>query len=178
MVKKKPVKDIIEPTEESLLAPEASSKVPMRDIEVDEYLLECVTIEPTMLEDEFVRAPAEIAYWNEKLNIAVRAHLLAKLRYDQIRAKIGLEVREEAAANGVKKTVGDIDAMVTLNPQVAGAYLDYVEAESERQALRNRCDAVQAKREMLQSLGAKYRVEMATDPVLRDQLIANQLNNR
>lgn len=149
---------------------------PMRDIQVDEYLLECVTIEPTMLDAEFIRVPVDIAYWNERHSAAIRNYLLAKLEYDKARARVGLEVREEAAASGVKKTVGDLDALVTVHPEVSELYLELVEADAERQAIRNRCEAVQAKREMLQSLGAKMRAEMMSDPVLRDQIIANQLN--
>jgi len=162
---------------ESELAPSPTNPtVTMRDIQIDEYLLECVTIEPTMLNEEFVRIPVDLAYWNERYSEAIHKHLLTKLHYDQARARVGLEVREEVAASGVKKTVGDIEAMVTVHPEVSAAYLDFVEADAERQALRNRCEAVQAKREMLQSLGAKMRAEIMSDPALRDQILASQLN--
>lgn len=162
---------------DSELAPAPTNPtVAMRDIQVDEYLLECVTIEPTMLNEEFVRIPVDLAYWHERYSEAIRAHLLAKLAYDQLRARVGLEVREEVAAAGVKKTVGDIEAMITVHPEVSAAYLDFVEADAERQAIRNRCEAVQAKREMLQSLGAKMRAEIMSDPALRDQILAQQLN--
>jgi len=149
-------------------------KVPLRDIQIDEYLLECVAIEPTMLDDEFVRMPMDMAYWNERYSAAIRDHLMAKLHYDNTRAKVLLETRVHIEQSGLKRTVGDVDAMVTTDPRVVDAYLQYVEAEAQRQAIRNRCEAVQIKREMLQSLGAKYRVEMQTDPVVRDHLLVKQ----
>lgn len=151
-------------------------KVPLRDIEIDEYLLECVVIEPTMLDEEFTRIPVDLAYWNERYSDSIRVHLISKLEYEQVRARIGLEVRSKVAESGVKKTVGDIDAMVSTNPEVSAAYLAYVEADAERQAMRNRVESVNAKREMLQSLGAKMRAEIMSDPGLRDRIIADKLN--
>jgi hypothetical protein len=170
MVKRKKQED------EELTSAPTISTVAMRDIQIDEYLLECVTIEPTMLDDEFVRVPVDLAYWHERYSESIRSYLLAKLEYDQARARVGLELREEVAAMGVKKTVGDIEAMITVHPDVSAAYLALVEADAEKQSLRNRCEAVQAKREMLQSLGAKMRAEMMSDPALRDQIIAQKLN--
>jgi len=147
----------------------------VRDIEIDTYLYECVQIEPEALEEEFIRLPADIAYWNEKYSIALREYLLAKLRADETKALVTMETREFANASGVKMTVGDLEAKVQLDDRVQDANLALVEAEAARQALRNRCDALMAKRDMLQSLGAKLRVEMMSDPVVRDQMIANKL---
>jgi hypothetical protein len=159
--------------------PQANKKVNettiVRDIEVDKYLYECVSIEPEALEEEFIRFPSDLAYWNEKYSNATREYLLAKLRADETKAVVMLETRELATNQGLKMTVGDLEARVTLDDRVQDANLELVEAESKRQALRNRCEALMAKRDMLQSLGAKIRVEMMSDPVVREQMAASKL---
>jgi hypothetical protein len=149
----------------------------LRDIEVDAYLVDCVKLDPIALDEEFIRLPGDLAYWNEKYAQAIRAHLHAKHDADKTRAAVMLEIREEAASTGVKMTVADVDARVTIDERVSEADIALVEAEAAMKHARVRCEAVMAKRDMLQSLGAKIRAEMS-DPVVREQFAGRRLSER
>jgi len=147
----------------------------LRELEVERYLLDCVEIHPEDLDTEFQRLPGDVAYWGERYSNAVEFALRAKLDLDVIKAKLHLEIKEDALASGSKMTVGDLDARVHADPAYVDAAARLVTAEAEKQRMRSRVDAVNAKRDMLQSLGAKIRVQMMADPVVREQVAAGRL---
>jgi len=161
----------------------------LRDIEIDEYLAGCVQIvpEPEALEEEFVRLPADLAYWNEKLAQATRALLMAKLEHDRTAARLRLELRErmiveakteaelEGARTGKKgtakaPTVGDIDAAVECHPDSYKARLTEIEAEAEKVRAYGIVDAIRCKRDMVIQLGVRQRIELESDPVVRERV--------
>lgn len=156
---------------------DATRTAQLRELAVDAYLVECVALDPLALDEEFVRLPADLAYWNERYAGAIRAHLVAKLDAAQVEAAVTLEIREEAAATGAKLTVADVEKRVELDPRVANAHVRLVETDAARQHARLRCESVAAKRDMLQSLGAKVRAEMA-DPMVREQFAGRRLSER
>lgn len=146
----------------------------LHDVEIDKLLLDCVSIDPLALDEEFVRMPADLAYWNEQYAQAIRDHLYAKHEYDKVRAAVMIELREDAAATGAKLTVADLEARVVLDDRVDAAHIAMIESEAHKAHMRCRADAVMAKRDMLQSLGAKVRAEM-NDPIIREQHVGSKL---
>lgn len=132
----------------------------------DAYLRECTEIDPNDLNDEFVKIPGAIAYWNAQLAEATRLHAIAKLDYEREWARLFCTLRD---GKGDKKApaVDAIKAMCDTDDDLYELKLDVIEKDAERMRLRGIVDAVLGKRDMLQSLGAKLREEMRGDPTLR-----------
>jgi hypothetical protein len=143
----------------------------LNDIDVDEYLATTVSIEPLALEEEFIKMPADLAYWNERYAEAVRGFLTAKIGRERIEARLHIEIRETLAAKGDKKgpTIADIEAGVSTHPEMIAARDAEIMAEVEKVRLAGVIDAVRAKRDMLVQLGARARIELENDPVIREQ---------
>jgi len=153
----------------------------LQEIEVDAYLADTVQIEPLALEEEFIRLPADLAYWNERYSQAVRAFLISKIEVERCGARLHLEVRTRlmgvAVPEGAKSkgpTVADIEAAVESEPELQAARMRALDAEVDKVRLQGVLDAVRAKRDMLVQLGARARIEMEADPVIRDRIQARQ----
>jgi hypothetical protein len=146
----------------------------LHDIEVDDYLKECVYIEPLQMEAEFTRLPGDFAYWGERYSRASRAFLLAEREEKTVRAKQWLVLRAKMVGEGQKATEAAVDATVEADPAVQAAYLARLEAEAEKDRLRTVLESIRTKREMLVSLGATIRQEMENDPVIRSRLAARR----
>jgi hypothetical protein len=140
----------------------------LNEIQVEQFLKDSVEIEPTLLQEEYVRVPADIAYWNERYSVALRAHLMAKLTLDRIFAGVQIETRETLLAEGSKVTESTVAAKVELNPKYQQARLAVIDTEVEAARIKGVGYAVSAKREMIVSLGAHLRIELQNDPALRD----------
>lgn len=167
------------------------------DMDVDDYLYSTVNLEPLAIEEEFVRLPADLAYWNMRYAKALEALLRAKRDRDLLERRHYMEGREilmgkareaadtaasEAAdmvEGGKKKasvkvsvkapTVGDIESYATTHPEVLAAREAEIVAEVEKVKLQGIVDAVRAKKDMLIQVGARQRTEMESDPSLREQ---------
>jgi hypothetical protein len=166
----------------------------IHDLEIDDYLKDCTRIEPTALEEEFVRLPSDLAYWNERYSRAFKAFLCAKIDFERAEARAHIECRETLMIEAVGKaaevtvstteepkgkkapvvkvkapTVDDINAATMEHPDLVKAREALLNAEVEKVRLFGVLDAVRAKREMIVSLGAHIRAEMQGDPSLREQ---------
>lgn len=144
----------------------------LHDLDVPQYLIDCVKIDDLLIDEEFMRASADLAYWNECFAVALKRHLRAKVAAERARAMATIAIREANA--GVKMTVADLEARVELDPDVIAATDECVEAEADRSHMRVRAEAVSAKKDMLQSLGAKLREEMR-DPSVREDHVGRKL---
>lgn len=134
----------------------------------EQYLSECVTLDDLALDEEYIRTPADLAYWNARYADALRAYLTAKLAHETNAARLHLRVKADNDLGGGKKaTVADLEAMVVVDPDYQRTAMAMVEADAERQRLRGSVDAIACKKDMLQSLGAKLRAEMGADPMVR-----------
>lgn len=138
------------------------------ELGVDQYLAECVQIEPLAIEEEFVRVPADLAYWNERYTRAVDAFHRAKIRVSKLEALLSIEHREALTANG-KATEKMIEAAVESDQRLLDARDSLVNAEVEKVRLAGYCEAVRTKRDMIISIGAHLRAEMGGDPSIRSQ---------
>lgn len=181
----------------------------LHDIEIDDWLKTCIDIEPLALEEEFVRLPADYAYWNARFSTGLRAFNVAKVALERIDARLHIEMREtlmaqakEAAdtaaeildaaaeaevASGKKAkakpkvsikspTVDDISAAKQSCKEYQDAQDALLDAEVEKARLYGVLKSIEFKRDSLIQLGAKVRVEMQHDPVIRDQARVDALN--
>jgi hypothetical protein len=145
---------------------------PGSEIDVDAFLFDSVNITPEAIDEEFVRLPADLAYWNALYARAHKAHLMAKLDAERIESGLFLETREtllsewRVAKAGRETNVDTIKARMQADPRYYNSKLAELEAEVERTRLRGVVSALEAKKDMVQSYGAKLRSEM-TDPLLR-----------
>jgi hypothetical protein len=142
----------------------------------DEYLRSCVHILPEALEEEFVRLPTDLAYWNGKYAEASREHLVAKMEMDRLRARLLIEHREKLMLTNTKVTESMVESAVEQDETYGAGRLRLIEAEVEKVRLHGALDAIRTKRDMLISLGAHVRAEMAGDPHLREEARGRRLS--
>lgn len=128
-----------------------------------DYLAECISIDLVDLNDEFVRVPADISYWNGQLADATRIAMTAKLDLDRAKAQLFTTIRASKVDNK-QPSIDTVNAQVDADQDIYDLELDYILKEAERLRARGAVDAVSAKRDMIQSLGAKLRAEMRSDP--------------
>lgn len=134
----------------------------------EDYLRECIQVEPEALRQEFIRIPADLAYWGERFAVAVREHLAAEHHRKVTYAKVHLIVKQTAADKGQKISEKDTEAWVEQTPEVMAARAAEIEAEGAMQLARSRRDAIMAKKDMVVSLGAQARAEMGPSHINRD----------
>jgi len=131
-----------------------------------ELLKEALEIDDGQIKAEFIRLPADMAYWNARYADAIRDHLRAKHECEKTEARCYGEHRERLELER-KVTEKKIESAVTQDPSVIAAREAEIEAEAERARLRGVVEAISTKRDMLMSLGAYIREEMR-DPLIRD----------
>lgn len=136
------------------------------------YLRECVELDELQIDAEYRRMSADIAYWTGQYAEAHRSYLRAKFEHDRVSAKLHLEFKAASTLTdkGKGKTVADLEAEVTTHPDFCNSAVALIDAEVERQRLHGIVDAVKAKKDMLQSIGAKLRIEMQGDARLSQDL--------
>jgi len=139
------------------------------------YLEECIAIEPVAIQEEYVRFPADLAYWNGRAADTLLTHLRTKSELERVEAQLNIELRETVAAEGKKVTVDMLEAMVRVHPTYQAAKLTAIEAEVAKARHAGFVDSLHSKREMLISMGAHIRKEMEGDPVLREQIRGTRL---
>ncbi len=135
----------------------------IKGTEFDDYLVSSVAIYPEQIQEEFCRAPADIAYFGEQTANATRAHRLAELARREGEATLQMEHRARLNSLG-KVTEAAVEAAVRTDPRWHDLQVAEIEAEAEMLAARHRYTAVLAKRDMVQSLGALMRSERERVP--------------
>ena len=126
-----------------------------------------VKIEPLAMQEEFIRVPADLAYWNELYAQVLKRYLVGKAQSEHLWARLWLETREKLLTTDGKATEKMIENATMANPEWQKAHLALVEVEAEKSSIRGTVDAIAAKKEMLISLGAHVRAEMDGDPMVR-----------
>jgi hypothetical protein len=139
-------------------------------VTAEAYLKDCVRIEPLALEEEFVRLPADLAYWNDRYSEAYKYHLERKIIREQLGAELSSKIRDGLeVAKKTRVTIAEVDGELLLNPEYQQARAKEVAADAERVRLYGVLDALRSKRDMLISLGAHIRAEMQHDPMIRER---------
>jgi hypothetical protein len=136
------------------------------DHDPDKYLNECVAIDEFALQAEYMRLPADYAYWNARYAEVYRFLLRSKMTRDQLQARLHKEYRArlEAQRSSGRVTIAEVDAEVEADPEYLEAKVTEIEADAECKKLQGVMEALRTKREMLISLGAHIRAEMQRDP--------------
>lgn len=132
----------------------------------DKYARECVKLEPTALEEEFVRYTADFAFWGAKYASAKQEESLAKLSRDTTAADLDVAARE-ALSGDKKPTEALVAAWVAKHPAMQAAEKEVIAATYDADRVRAIWDALRAKRDMLVGLGAQQRAEMQHEPVVK-----------
>ena len=136
----------------------------LHDLEVDDYLFSCVTLDQTVITSEMSRVSADFAYFANKYAKSHREWLRAKILDKRTRAQVYAEKRDLLQRTLGKATVSDIDAAVLLEEEVQKSEAHVIETEYIREDLKGTLQAVRAKRDMLVTLGAHMREEMKGNP--------------
>lgn len=147
----------------------------IQDLEVEQFLRDCVNIEPLALNEEFIRLPADLAYWNERYAQAYKKFLASKLDVDKVRAQRQIHYREALPLEGKKVTESVVEAAVDIDEQVIRAREAHIEAEHEKTRLYGVLDAIRSKRDMIIQIGAQVRTEMQGNPQLRSELRGDRM---
>lgn len=139
-------------------------------IDLDAYLKDSVRIESFAIEEEFIRLPADLAFWNEQYAQAYKAWQEQKLELERLNATLSLAIRDELQAqNKGRVTLAEIEQVLHTIDQYKNTKQREIELEAEKVRLYGVVDAVRSKKEMLISLGAHLRFEMGNDPAIRQQ---------
>lgn len=138
------------------------------DLGVDDYLKQCVSIVPEAIQEEFMRIPAMLAYWNARYAQAIREHLNAKLDEKILRANLLPVIRTELMEAGAKLTESQVEAALDSNESLIEAQRRTIDADAAKAEAYGQLDAIRSKKEMLISLGAQLRAELQGDPLIRE----------
>lgn len=133
----------------------------------EKYAGECVRLEPTALEEEFVRYTPDLAFWGAQLAEAKRDEALLKLARDTTSSDLDGAARD-ALAGDKKPTEAAVSAWVQKHPVMQQAEQALINASYHVDKVRAVYDALRAKRDMLVGLGAQQRAEMQGDPTIRN----------
>ncbi len=144
----------------------------LKDLEVEAYLIESCDIEPTLIQEEYVRVPRDLAYWNQRYVNAFQEYQFQKIATNRTRMMLTIRHREALLQSGVKVTESQVEAKVSTDTEMEDAEVALVYAEVEREKMRGVLDAVRAKKDMLVSIGAHIRAELQGDPSVRNQSAA------
>lgn len=136
------------------------------DEDIDEFLYDCVQVEPMALQEEFVRVSSDLAYWSAKYSLAYKQKLLSEVRRKQITARQYFAIKEQLIKDIGKAIQKDVDHKLELDEEVQKAKAEEIEAEFEKERLKGILNAITSKRDMLISVGAQIRAEMAQDPFI------------
>lgn len=139
------------------------------DIEIDEYLKQCVDLAPEAISEEYARLSADYAYWNEKFARANRAHLEAEWQEEKIEARLYLKHKEPAGEAKKVPTEKAVESAVKMDPLYEEAHLRTIEHQHERDYLRGVLQNLRLKAEMLVSMGATMRQEIQGDLRMRER---------
>lgn len=141
----------------------------IHDMQVDSYLRESVMIDEVVtIDDDMRRISGDLAYWNSKYADVNKELLLLKVEMDRLAGMLYLEHRESLELMKGKVTEGMVKSAVDTDERWHDMRIQVVEAEAEKIRIRGICDAVCTKKDMLQSIGAKLRIEMQGDAIVRE----------
>lgn len=140
----------------------------------DEYLLECININPEDISGEFERIPGQLAYWNARYARALRVHLEAEINVKVTKARVYRDTREAIIAKGGKPTEEYMKSLVESNHDYMEEQYTAAAAEADKNLMYGKLDAIRSKKEMIISLGAHMRAEMGGDPLIREQAAAGR----
>lgn len=118
-----------------------------------------LAIDPANITQEMIELPAQLAIAGMSYASAVAATIKAKAERDAVRARVSLNLRNDASTAGRKLTEANLDDMVVVSADYRSAVEAYAGAEYNEAHARGILDALKSKRDMLLMLGARMRDE-------------------
>lgn len=134
-----------------------------------DYLREAVRIDPLQLQDEYVRLPADYAFFSEVYRRKLEAHLLAEAEMKRVYAGQILLAAERIMPNGKPPTVGQQEALAEESRDYVDVKRAAIFAEADMVEARGVLEAIRTKRDMVIQMGAHVRQEMQHDPAVRER---------
>jgi hypothetical protein len=159
-----------------------------QDLDLDKYNIprkklltksqsEFIEFDEFNLNEEFTNFAGRHADWGAMYARAYKRSKVAKHNSEIAWSKAFLKLQAEAnTQSGKKPTVETLKAQTTIDEEYVEAYRIYVLADAEREKLKVFLDAIESKRDMMRSLGAKFRAEMSGDPAVRDYIRDEERN--
>jgi hypothetical protein len=145
----------------------------------DEDLRKAVLVNEDLIQQEYVNFPSTLRRWVKRRVDAAKLHRLAELDDEIQEEKLRLEIRgqNEAAIDGfakdgakVKKlTVDEVNAMVVTDPRYRASKEKVIAAAHFRDDSVGAVDVLQAKKDMLVSLGASMRADQESGISIKDR---------
>lgn len=135
-----------------------------------EFLAQCLDIDEANLDEHFKRLPGELAYWTARYAEAYKAHEIAVADLKAVRGRELVDAKATMQVNGKPPTDTWLTAHVDSHEDVMDAHVQAANCLADKIRLRGVVDTMMAKRDMLQSWGAKLRVQMMGDPTVRERV--------
>ena len=126
-----------------------------------DYLQMCTGVDHTQLSAEYMRLPADYAFWNEKYAAVYATYQKRKSYTEQTKSRRKMELREVLISTGDRVSEARLDSEVAHDDEYVSARLLEIEAEAKVKYLYGVLDVLRTKRDMLISLGAHQRAEMS-----------------
>lgn len=120
---------------------------------------EQLTIDPVRLEEDFVRTPADLGYWNTQCAMWASRYKKAENDRKKTYAEVRVEVEDAVREAGGKATVDRLDALVLVDHRYVAAQEREMEALERKEFAFGIVDSLRHKADMLVSLGAHVRQE-------------------
>lgn len=136
----------------------------MSDV-LDKEERDAVAINPGMLRDEFVIFPGTLSDFGARYAEAISSAAAAAESLEDCEAEVYLELR---ASKTKEQTEATLQAMVRRDTRVRMARELLTAAEARKTRFKHKVmDPLYAKKEMLISIGAHQRAELAGDPIVK-----------
>lgn len=131
-------------------------------------------IDPTNLQREFADLPGAMAYWVQQYANAAQQYLTMKAAFEVCEARLATTARVTFEVQGKKATEATITEAVRTTDEWLKARTALIQAEGDKIRIHGIVSTVEAKREMLVSLGAHIRMEMNAFPSVATAAAARQ----
>jgi hypothetical protein len=129
---------------------------------------DCVRIDHSNLDAEFVSLPADLAYWSARYADVYQHFLEKKFVRETVHARLyeAHQARLLSFGNRKAPTIAEIEGQIATDDEYQEAMAAEIAAEASKVRIYGYLDAIRAKRDMLISLGAKERALMNADPMI------------
>lgn len=134
--------------------------MPVKAIINKEELRENLAFDEASLDTAMQEQASLFFYYSAKAAGALKQMEVAKNRMELVYAQVDKRVRDEAAENGRKVTEKVIEAEVLASEEYQAAKLDYIDAKTVNELVKNVPEAFKQKRDMLVQF-SKSRLEDA-----------------
>jgi len=143
-------------------------KLPFEDAFDPERVHSATNINPDRLQEEYLAVPGDMSFFCGLYADAVECHLAAKRGLEFVESALRNKHRSYAVS-GKRQTEGELDALVAGEAEYRQAREELDAAEVIKRRVGGVIAAIEAKRDMLISLGADVRREREWAPSINER---------